>query len=283
MVSHGLLSCEEFFYFVYPILLFTNRWSKYAKLALGITLGALQVAMATHLIHRYSITKDPNWFIAGMVAFNPASRLIEFAIGIVTAEIFMAKGTPAWMRGVCGTLVRAVILIYIVSSMYLSNPIFLTISIGYPAALWLGNILTAPAFALLILSFTDRGAGVVKALSNKFLVLLGEISFSIYMTHQIIHYNMTYNLHITQRVPVYVSYPMFWGTILITSYLCWRLIERPARSGVVKFWKRSATFAQWKLRVVDLPFPYTVILLAASLSFIVAGYVEQARMAGMAK
>lgn len=103
------------------------------------------------------------------------------------------------------------------------------------------------------------------------------------MTHQIIHYNMTYNLHITQRVPVYVSYPMFWGTILITSYLCWRLIERPARSGVVKFWKRSATFAQWKLRVVDLPFPYTVILLAASLSFIVAGYVEQARMAGMAK
>jgi peptidoglycan/LPS O-acetylase OafA/YrhL len=86
-----------------------------------------------------------------------------------------------------------------------------------------------PAFGLLIgvLSF-ERGL-VSRFLSAGWLVILGEISYSIYLVHQILIRWYLLNRSIFASVPKTMLYIAYWLVVLGLSFLIWRMVEKPVQ------------------------------------------------------
>ena len=101
---------------------------------------------------------------------------------------------------------------------------------GHAGDLWLdhGGLACVP-FAALIVAMALREGIVARLLSQRPLVLLGEISFSLYLIHHPLL--RLYLLHRTSLpdLPPLLAYVTFWTVSLLASYLSWRLIERPCR------------------------------------------------------
>jgi peptidoglycan/LPS O-acetylase OafA/YrhL len=89
---------------------------------------------------------------------------------------------------------------------------------------------------------------LARLLSTRPLVLLGEISFSIYLMHQL----LMSVLGITRSLPAFGSMPYqlltYWVIVLTLSFCLWIFIEKPCRAIIVaKFdllWPGSTVFAK---------------------------------------
>jgi peptidoglycan/LPS O-acetylase OafA/YrhL len=97
----------------------------------------------------------------------------------------------------------------------------------YAFAVYAGECGSFPAFGLLIgvLSF-ERGI-VSRFLSATPLVILGEISYSVYLVHfTLVHW---YLLHrsLFSSVPKTMLYIAYWLGVLGVSFVIWRAIEKP--------------------------------------------------------
>src|SRR6185436_17691111 len=82
------------------------------------------------------------------------------------------------------------------------------------------------------------GAGVVsRVLSSPPTIILGELSYSIYLVHQIAY--RFYALHWLPagNAPDYGGWALCLAATLLISYLIWRFIETPARLAA-KRWAR---------------------------------------------
>jgi peptidoglycan/LPS O-acetylase OafA/YrhL len=86
-----------------------------------------------------------------------------------------------------------------------------------------------PAFGLLIgvLSF-ERGI-VSRFLSGGWLVILGEISYSIYLVHQILSRWYMLNPSMFASVPKAMLYIAYWLAVLSLSFVICRAVEKPCQ------------------------------------------------------
>lgn len=91
-------------------------------------------------------------------------------------------------------------------------------------------------FAVLIISLsTDQGI-IAKILSSKYIYILGEISYSLYLIHPIIIrlqatvYNKLNKLHVLYSTKI--SYLFFGLSLIFFSYLTHKIIEIPSRTYV---------------------------------------------------
>jgi peptidoglycan/LPS O-acetylase OafA/YrhL len=94
------------------------------------------------------------------------------------------------------------------------------------------------AFAAMIFVFALEKGLISRALSVGVFVLLGELSYSIYLIHQVLL--RSYSAHIQQSVPgainglaPWISYAAYWAVLLASAYAMWRLVERPGRRFIV--------------------------------------------------
>ncbi len=93
-------------------------------------------------------------------------------------------------------------------------------------------------FALLIHTLA-YGQGVISYwLSARWLVFLGEISFSIYMTHQILNRAWDVYFGFLQGLPNAVECALFWIVLLSASAAMYMFIEAPAREAIMRAYDR---------------------------------------------
>ena len=100
--------------------------------------------------------------------------------------------------------------------------------------LWIGNGGVCFFWAALVLVFAASRGALSRALCHPWLVRLGDISFAIYMSHEIM---IRAYLHYGGReIPwsAWVQYPLFWALLLVVSYLLWALVETPARRFIAR-------------------------------------------------
>jgi peptidoglycan/LPS O-acetylase OafA/YrhL len=71
--------------------------------------------------------------------------------------------------------------------------------------------------------------------------LLGEISFSIYMIHQLVIRSLMINPSWTEGVPAALAMAGYWAFVLIASYATWQLVENPCRRLMVGLFKKRPT------------------------------------------
>jgi peptidoglycan/LPS O-acetylase OafA/YrhL len=217
------VSCELFFYAAFP-LAFAVLSRKTLLRIIAIVAVIFGAIVAIDTAHPGI---DINW-LAGV---NPVSCFAAFAIGIAAAVLF--KQMPAPQSG--GTVIQAagLTLALAANAFFASHPIPATPA----AASFIVTFGPAPFYAALILILARYNGVVSRTLSYGPIVYGGEISYSIYLFHQIIIRWHSGELAALASVPIWLQYAGVIGATFVVAALAHHLIERPFRRCIIAVWR----------------------------------------------
>ncbi|MGY1735364.1 acyltransferase family protein [Geodermatophilus sp. SYSU D00684] len=158
------LSCEAFFYAVFPLAaLVVRRLPR--SLSWSLAVVGLLLATAAYLIR------------PGVADHYPLVRISEFLLGLV-AGIAVRDG---WRPRIRGPVAWGVLLAGLAAA------VVVTARLGAPVT----NALVAGPFLVLILYMADRDiTGAPGWLRSRALVFAGEVSFAFYLVHELVIVNL---------------------------------------------------------------------------------------------
>ena len=233
------ISTEFFFYFMFPFII--TKWNStwLMKLTLFSAVLIVVITISTFLsLPDYGVsTEGSNGLLItqhGLIYISPLSRIVEFVFGMCITLAWRKTRELKWSSPVatayevCAILFVAISMYYSIILILWSKPI-----LSAPAALWLVHSGSLFAFGLLIYVMAQGYGKISAILAHPFLVLLGEISFSLYMLHlMLLHY---YRANISGQTPLSnpIAFTLFLVFLLLSSYLMWTCIEMPGRRLII--------------------------------------------------
>lgn len=227
------ISTEFFFYGAFPFLLvgFGRNWGWKLLFAVAMVVGLIAYCSAFH-IPSPNDTSPLEINRAGLLYISPLARIAEFILGMV-AQLFWSRwrvgrslslATGTFVEMVCLALCAGFILL-LPDKQPLNN------SYWGVASAYIRNAGAAPAFALIIIVFASNRGLFSRLFSTHILCFLGEISFSIYLLHQIFLRWIEEHTALADRwnSTGAIGYALFWLVLIGASWLVWLSIERPGR------------------------------------------------------
>jgi peptidoglycan/LPS O-acetylase OafA/YrhL len=233
------ISCEFFFYLMFPLLL--SGWNKnwWIKLLASAAL-VLAVLFAYSLNAPHEFSKNGFWFLHWLVYVNPVVRIFEFVLGMSTALLYsrLATSFQKW-TGPETTWLQATAIFVTCVSLAISSSLIQVhpATMPSPYAEWMIGSGGAFAYAFLIFAMAQTRGGCSRALSNPALVWLGEISYSIYLVHYLLLdiYLVYFNPFCTHtNQPVWLCYSVYWVALIAVCATIYYLVEKPARKYLPK-------------------------------------------------
>jgi len=236
------IATEFFFYLMFPLLI--HRWSRNWWIKLGCSCLVLisLIAICNYAKVPYNAGNTTGTSIEALIYIHPLPHLFEFTLGM-TAALAWSKSKERFSYGrTVGTLVElgaiglVVLGLACIARAYQDpfHPSYWKageVWLGRAGTLWLSHSGAAPLFALLIFCFAHEKGLISRILSAPFPVLLGEISYSIYLVHWIfLRYYQTKLACISSSwVAGPFAYLIFWLMLLLTCHLIFVSIESPSR------------------------------------------------------
>lgn len=227
------ISTEMFFYLSFPLLVTSIIPGWKVKLLFIISIAALFLGFTI----AWNIPADDassKVSMMGLVYVNPLVRLLEFFAGILACNFYKTIRTHVEDKPRClFSTVECITFTLAIGAMWLTPKLttFLGMhgTIGTTVNYYLIKSGSFIFFALLIVSFA-LGKGIIsRALSNPLLVLLGEISFSLYLVHMTLFQWYLANEPYFSNLPLYIRASGYWLLALGTAFLMQRTIENPCR------------------------------------------------------
>jgi peptidoglycan/LPS O-acetylase OafA/YrhL len=209
------LSCEAFFYSLFPLLRATL--GKYTVRQLQVIVMLVVGAQVSMLLIAYAIMgagalRDNYLYV------NPLLRLYEFAIGIALA-LAVRRG---WRPAISPALAFLVLMVGVVG---VSVP-------NHALPSHIGGLFALPGIVLVIASCATREltGAPVRLLTHRILVRLGVWSFALYMTHQLLLRAVVadYGVYRLDLVPQFIAYPAFLAVAIAVAGIFSTFIEQPA-------------------------------------------------------
>lgn len=247
------LSVEMFFYVLFPVLIanFARTW--HIKLILSGALAAYAISLAVNTGARPFVGGDIA-SIASWVYIWPPAHLIEFVLGMVAAQAWLTYGHLLRKKFANAAEILAVLLI-LIGSAKMPNIAWQMNAAGYigeAARTWISVSGSAPFYAVALLLLASEQGIVSRALSPWPLVLLGDISFSMYLVHQPIERALQLHPQWFEGYPMEVQFAAYWVVTIATSWLLWKRVELPARDAMMAALKKkkAATEAPPRAKVV---------------------------------
>ena len=248
------LSAELFFYLSFPFLIvaYEKNWLRNSLLALGLmtSLACLCATMGFPELVGNSVSMHELMYV------SPLSRVFEFSLGIGAFALARrwhinlrageaAAGASSFKLRLVFTIMEVAVLLIGLFVAYRSTRISsflagamdtLLPGLKAPLNLWLmhgGSV--ALVFALMIIVFSFGRGLLSKVLSWPLLVYLGEISFSVYLSHRLLlHYYYNHFATVDGAMPIAV----YWLVLLSVSHLLYVFVECPCRSLIVGLFRR---------------------------------------------
>ena len=213
------LSCEAFFYLVFPLFILRLRPSSLAKALAALTSLWLvtQLAPIWYLHHTFGNhlslwpPEHPSSLL-NLIQFTPIFALPEFLAGMILGWLVLTF--PPTRRA-------AIIFLF-------AGPITLALALrasGHLPYIMLHNGLLLPAYAAIILGLTQTAAPS-RWLSAKLLILLGESSFALYLFHWFLAWYWP-----SATIPAVIAKIILAFALSVMIHLA---IERPARQIILK-------------------------------------------------
>ncbi len=225
------LSCEAFCYVCFIGLIKPWKFKWIGKIALSAGI----VLISCFLVHFFAQDKhhlelDKHFFLV----INPPIRLVEFIIGIITAQIWLSSVNRLQLNKWVATTLEVIVFSAVILEIAF-------ISLILPAnqcpsfLYWLGNNGPAPLFGLLILVASMQQGYLTKALAHPIFVWLGEISYSIYLVHFLLISCL--NVYIPEffKINPWLGFSVYWTLVILLSSLNYNLVENPCRQAVKVF------------------------------------------------
>ena len=227
------LSVEAFFYLCFPWLLSgLNRRGPLFLLAASFGIGFVVILLATIYWPNNAVYVS---------TFNPVCRVFEFVLGMATCR-FWLEGREARVTVLGNWLGREILAVIISLALVVALPAAIMESkIANPTTAWLGLETCALGFAALIWVFAHEAGPISRALSRRYLTWLGEISFAVYMCHQIILRRLIPDQpKFTDTTRVLETFALVLVLTLLVAAAIFHLVETPARHALVAAYKRWA-------------------------------------------
>lgn len=215
------ISNELFFYALFPFLILAFHYYKWFTRVL-LFVGCMLVIWLLPQING-GVEQHTFFYI------NPFTRLIDFALGILLFDIYK------WLKGKniasIATALEIVAVLLMTLFLYFHDEV--SQAARYASYYWL-------PVAALILIFSFQAGKLSALLSQKWMVMLGEISFAFYMFHQlVIRYYQQLNADFFQITDPWVSIGFVLVLALVISYAAYYLIEKPLNSYIVSLVKKK--------------------------------------------
>lgn len=234
------ISCEFGFYLMFLVLIRNWRRTWWAKLA-GVILVGCGMSLLAYRLHLPSYSPSGHGAsLEGMIYINPLARVSEFVVGM-SAALLWKWLVPRLRLGLfVGTLVELAAIGAVMLSLFRAGDWARWIGgrFGPAGSAVIGQWLVqgpvmAPAFAALIIGVALERGIIARALSARGALLLGEISYSVYLVHNIIlHVYYAHGLQ-TRNIPSPLAIVVYWAIVLLSAHLLWVFVERPGRRFLV--------------------------------------------------
>ena len=238
------ISTELFFYLCFPLLIY--RWGEtwVPKLALSAALLACIVIIATWL--ELPAYPEKGVTSTGLVYIHPLGRILEFVFGMSCARYFRKARWPRDLsvRVATGLEVASLLLVLVAAGLLVRFSGAVLENLGSVAAEWFAGSGLFIVFGVLIVVFAAQRGVVSRALSWYPFVLLGEISFAIYLFHYTFFRYFQVHKHLYADWPATQSWLVFCVLTLVASYCCWLFVERPARQWMVSLGRTKARYEE---------------------------------------
>lgn len=240
MVSWSI-STELFFYALFPFLLSGLNKNWHLKLAALLLLGGVFVYVFDLSGHDYySPDKWTEFSGHGLAYINPLFRIQEFFIGMLLFKVF--DHIKGW-RGFGFVLCTIIEVLCVACVVFLTQDIvaasYSLVGPGNNASgeFW-AHCVTGLLFGLVVVCFAINKGMISKILTQRIFVVLGEISFSMYLIHQIV-----FRLYMTHKA-MFEAIPkdaVFVLSVIVTfvfAYGTWRFVELPAQAQLKKIFSK---------------------------------------------
>ena len=235
------ISTEFAFYLMFPLLLWKLGKAWWVNLLVGAGLLLAMVAWGNHLAagvqtaglsaadFDYRMEKE----LMFAVYVNPLARVLEFIVGMTTALAFARFGTRGPAGRGAATVVEVGAVGLVVAGLVASRGVAeaLLPVVGEAGRIWLtyagGSMLPV---AVLIFVMAQQRGWVSRVLAWPVLVWLGEISYSVYLVHQLLLRYMELHKDAAGAVPAGVRWVVYGVTVVVLASVIWLLVERPLRA-----------------------------------------------------
>lgn len=219
------LGCEQLFYFCFPLVIpFLNN-----KQNLLITLSICLLLMLAGMYMTPDEQIKAYWYV------NPITRLPDFLVGVLLYQLYKSVRNKKISYST-GTLLEAGVIAFFL--LFYLSAAFIPKVYRYSCYYWL-------PISLLILIFALQKGGISRLLSNRFLVIGGEISYSFYLIHLFIILTYSKMAAIYQWPTQWmISVPIILCTTIVLSLLSYYYFEKPANKWVKRIFTKKTIINQ---------------------------------------
>lgn len=221
------ISTEMAFYLLFPALLVLN-WPLKLVVPAALVIGAIAVCQIFALPPYDGRNVISNF---GILYFNPLARLFEFALGICCALLYartrryLGNSILLWTLAEIGAVSALLWYMFVESGKVY---FYASTSIAPSSLVYLMFANFGPFFALIILALSGERGLLARLLGSAPLVFLGEISFSLYMTHQIL-----INAYAPHANKFPIPFSVFFAGLLLFCTVVYLFLEKPARKMII--------------------------------------------------
>lgn len=228
------LSTELFFYLAFPFLI--SSWDR--KCLPRILLSAAVLATIIVYVNWKDIADGGPSFLY----VNPAARIFEFVFGMLLQHFWKrCRRRLDWSVGPA-TVFEIGAIGCCALSVFLAPGVARHLDSAWtgPAfSAWLYSSGSMFAFGLMIFVMAVGRGAVSRFLARPWCVVLGEMSFAVYLLHQIF---LRYHQANIARLPHgsdAAEFLLFWVILLASSYTMWTCVEKPARRAILRSWSKK--------------------------------------------
>jgi peptidoglycan/LPS O-acetylase OafA/YrhL len=226
------ISDEMFFYFAFPfvVLLFVrNKVLLRFGLLLFLCVPAIMYFWPNENHHKF-------FYI------NPFFRIVDFLIGIFLHQLYKVPAISRLFRSkISATFLELLAIGAFVVVFAYHN--YVPVLYRYSCYYWV-------PMSLIIFCFAYQAGAVSRMLSGRVLVLLGEISFSFYLIHQlVIRFMVDKNAEYGLTGDNYVLTAIIFVISLGLSYVLHRFVEKPCNTYLKAQYRNSTFFHPEKVLV----------------------------------
>jgi len=235
------ISTELFFYIVFPVLIF--RWNNswwWKWIASALLVGSL--VWLGGALHLPDVSQNDEPTLHGLLYINPFARLFEFTTGMVAYSAFQnLQSVSRKLDDVVFTFVEILVIILagysIVSH---ASLVFLAPYFQGTGMQWLGHASDVLIFPFVVFVFAFGRGWLSRFFGNPPMILLGEISFSVYLVHATVFGFYSRNWQIDHTSPDYLGLVICVAATLALAFMIWAVIEVPSRTAAKRWLKRNS-------------------------------------------
>lgn len=276
------LSTEFFMYLLFPLLIRDLGRTWHWKLAAALLLAVGTVCYFNYSLHHAGKAPVPPLVErVSAVYMHPFVRLFEFILGMTMGFFWSRLHARMRLGAVAGTIMEAGAVAFCVSILWSTHGMTAALDarfhLGPIWSIWLESVVfPLVPFASLVFVFSMNWGKISSLLSLPLFVVLGDLSFAIYLIHMpLVYVVWAATGHQPWAFASWYSVAAYWCCLLLVSHIAYHVWEQPCRNFFRNLapgsGRKRGTLRSWMASLRAILFNrWAWIELTASLSLMIA-------------